>query len=206
MNQPVPIMFDDTPGSSETEFKAGENDSWGGLETLPGHPLIWILILSELVVFGAFLLGFSGARVTDPAGFAVSQMRLDRVVGGINTMVLLTSGLFAVFAVHAIKSGNVGRCRGWLSLTALLGVIFLAIKIIEYKAKLDAGITIETNSFFTLYFLITGFHALHVVMGLGVLAVVAMRPQPVNIETGVAFWHMIDLIWVLVFPVVYLVR
>lgn len=206
MNQPVPIMFDDTPGSTETESAAGETDSWGGLETLPGHPLIWILILSELMVFGAFLLGFSGARVTDPAGFAVSQMRLDRVVGGINTMVLLTSGLFAVFAVHAIKSGNVGRCRGWLSLTALLGVIFLAIKIIEYKAKLDVGITIETNSFFTLYFLITGFHALHVVMGLGVLAVVAMRPQPVNIETGVAFWHMIDLIWVLVFPVVYLVR
>lgn len=206
MTQSVSSIPDDRQEPPEQDVPATDSESWGGLETLPGHPLIWILILSELVVFGAFLLGFSGARVKDPTGFAISQMQLDRVVGGINTMVLLTSGLCAVFATRAIRLGNVGHCRGWLLLTALLGVVFLGVKIVEYKAKIDAGISMETNSFFTLYFLITGFHALHVVMGLGILGIVALRPLAVNIETGVAFWHMIDLIWVLVFPVVYLVR
>ncbi|MFH1804441.1 MAG: cytochrome c oxidase subunit 3 family protein [Pseudomonadota bacterium] len=182
------------------------SDNWGGLENLPGHPLMWVLILSELVVFGAFLLTFSGARIVDPAGFAQSQLMLDRVTGGINTIILLTSGLFAVFAVRAIASGRIGLCRLWLALAAVAGVVFLVIKIVEYQAKFDAGIGIETDTFFTLYFLITGFHALHVGMGLGILGIVALSPSRINIETGVAFWHMVDLIWVLVFPVIYLVR
>ncbi|RCK03799.1 hypothetical protein TH5_23410 [Thalassospira xianhensis MCCC 1A02616] len=182
------------------------SDAWGGLEALPGHPLMWVLILSELVVFGAFLLTFSAARIGDPAGFANDQLHLDRVMGGINTLVLLTSGLFAVFAVRAIKKDAVLQCRVWLAGTAVLGIVFLIVKLIEYGTKIDAGIGLETSTFFTLYYLITGFHALHVVMGLGVLGVVAIWPNLTNIETGTAFWHMIDMVWVLVFPVIYLLR
>ncbi|MET4733411.1 nitric oxide reductase NorE protein [Thalassospira sp. MBR-102] len=182
------------------------SDAWGGLEALPGHPLMWVLILSELVVFGAFLLTFSAARIGDPAEFANDQLHLDRVMGGINTLVLLTSGLFAVFAVRAIKKDAVLQCRVWLAGTAVLGIVFLIVKLIEYGTKIDAGIGLETSTFFTLYYLITGFHALHVVMGLGVLGIVAVWPNLTNIETGTAFWHMIDMVWVLVFPVIYLLR
>ncbi len=183
-----------------------DDANWGGLEALPGHPIMWVLILSELVVFGAFLLVFSAARISDPIGFASDQVQLDRVAGGINTLILLTSGLFAVFAVHATKAGDILRCRLWLLATSVLGMIFLIIKFSEYMGKFDVGIGLESSTFFTLYFLITGFHALHVVMGLGVLGVVAIWPSRINIETGTAFWHMIDMVWVLVFPVIYLVR
>jgi nitric oxide reductase NorE protein len=180
--------------------------SWGGLELLPGHPIMWVLILSELVVFGAFLLTFSGARVFDPQGFAQDQVQLDRLAGGINTLILLTSGLFAVFAIQAVNAGKICRCRLWLVLASLSGAVFLVIKMIEYGAKFDAGIGLESSTFFTLYFLITGFHALHVVLGIAILAVVAIWPSRINVETGAAFWHMVDMVWVLVFPVLYLVR
>ncbi|WP_349597952.1 cytochrome c oxidase subunit 3 family protein [Thalassospira sp. NFXS8] len=183
-----------------------DTSGWGGLEFLPGHPLMWVLILSELVVFGAFLLVFSAVRIMDPAGFAADQLHLSPLAGGINTIILLSSGLSAVFAMRAMERKRILSCRIWLGGTVLLGLVFLVVKLVEYGAKINAGITIDTSTFFTLYFLITGFHALHVVLGLGILCVVGMWPSRVNIETGTAFWHMVDLIWVLVFPVIYLVR
>lgn len=191
---------------AELSSSGDSSASWGGLETLPGHPIMWVLILSELVVFGAFLLMFSVARIGDPHGFATDQMQLDRLVGGINTLILLSSGLLAVFAIRAVNAGNIFRCRIWLLLASLAGTVFLVIKLIEYTAKFDAGIGLESSTFFTLYFLITGFHALHVVMGIGILGVVALWPSRINVETGTAFWHMVDMVWVLVFPVIYLVR
>jgi nitric oxide reductase NorE protein len=199
------VVRDGTVTLSQNQDDA-DTGGWGGLEFLPGHPLMWVLILSELVVFGAFLLVFSAVRIADPAGFAADQLHLSPLAGGINTVVLLTSGLCAVFALRAIEQGKIRSCRGWLAITALLGLVFLIVKLVEYGAKIDAGITLDTSTFFTLYFLITGFHALHVVLGLGILCVVAGWPSRINIETGIAFWHMVDLIWVLVFPVIYLVR
>ena len=77
---------------------------------------------------------------------------------------------------------------------------------LPFTHDLGAGFTIESSTFFTLYYLITGFHALHVVLGLIILAIVAARPSLDNVETGAAFWHMVDLVWLLVFPVIYLVR
>lgn len=179
---------------------------WGVLSDLPGNPLMWILILSELAVFGAFLAGFAGARLLAPDLFAESQAQLSRVYGGLNTLVLVTSGWFAALAVRNRAEGAVGRARAWLAAAGLLGVVFLGVKVFEYGAKFDAGIGIDTNTFWTLYFLMTGFHALHVVMGLGILAIVAWKASLENLETGAAFWHMVDLIWVLIYPVVYLIR
>ena len=87
-----------------------------------------------------------------------------------------------------------------------LGCLFLAIKGIEYAGKFEHGIGIETSPFFTFYFLITGFHALHVVAGIVILAIVGAADSVRNMETGVAFWHMVDLVWVLLFPIIYLLR
>jgi nitric oxide reductase NorE protein len=87
-----------------------------------------------------------------------------------------------------------------------VGLAFVVIKVIEYAAKAEAGIGLETNTFYTLYYLMTGFHFLHVVLGLAILGVVTWKDSLANLETGAAFWHMVDLIWVLMFPLVYLIR
>jgi nitric oxide reductase NorE protein len=87
-----------------------------------------------------------------------------------------------------------------------LGAVFLAVKAVEYAAEIDAGWGLGSGGFVTLYFLVTGFHALHVVMGIAILAIVAHSARSGAVETGAAFWHMVDLVWLLVFPTVYLVR
>jgi len=167
---------------------------------------MWVLILSELVVFGAFFAAFAFARALHPVEFNAAQAHLDRLAGGINTMVLLTSGLFAALAVKARARGSVARCRLWLAGAALGGLAFMAVKLVEYADKAAQGIGMDTDTFFTLFYLMTGFHFLHVALGLVFLAVVAWKCSLENVETGTAFGHMVDLIWVLLYPLVYLIR
>jgi nitric oxide reductase NorE protein len=167
---------------------------------------MWVLIISELLVFGAFFTGFSADRALHPAAFAASQARLDRLAGGINTMILLSSGLAAAMAVNAIERGKVLACRLWLVFAGGLGIGFLVVKGLEYADKAAHGISMNTDDFFTLFYLMTGFHALHVVLGLIILAVVGWKCSLENVETGTSFWHMVDLIWVLLYPIVYLIR
>ena len=183
-----------------------DTENWGALSELPGNPLMWVLILSELVVFGALFAAFSVSRVLHPAMFLADQIKLDRLAGGVNTMLLLTSGLAAALAVNARVGDDIRRCRLWLGGAALLGMGFLGIKLAEYSDKAAQGFGIETDTFFTLFYLMTGFHAAHVLFGLIILAVVAWKPSRENVETGTAFWHMVDLIWVLLYPIVYLIR
>ncbi len=189
-----------------TRLEAEAEADWGALSRLPGNPMIWILIISELAVFGAAFLGYAGAAVLHRQEFLEAQAQLDRMLGGVNTLVLLTSGLFAALATRAVERGRVGACRWWLLAAGLGGLAFLAVKAMEYGAKAELGIGMDSGTFFTLFYLLTGFHALHVLGGLVILAVVAWRCTPVHVETGAAFWHMVDLIWVLLYPVLYLLR
>jgi len=175
-------------------------------DQLPGELIMWILIVSEVLVFGAALTGFLGARALDPALFAQSQAMLDRTAGALNTVVLITSGFCAAMASRAAQGARVAAVRLWLAGAAALGLVFLLVKAREYADKAARGIDIDTNAFFTLYYLITGFHALHVVAGLAIFAILAARPSAANVETGAQFWHMVDLVWVLIFPVIYLLR
>jgi nitric oxide reductase NorE protein len=188
--------------ASDSDGAAG----WGPLSALPGNPLMWVLIASELAVFGGALLGYAGARARDPLGFALDQDQLNRLAGTINTAALLTSGLFAALAGVARREGRRAAARLNLAAAAALGVVFLAVKAVEYSTELAAGHDLDSSPFFTLYFLVTGFHALHVVLGLVILAIVARFDSPENIETGTAFWHMVDLVWILIFPCFYLLR
>lgn len=184
----------------------GREADWGALDRLPGNPMMWILILSELLVFGAFFAGFAGARAMDPALFNASQGQLDRLLGGINTMVLLTSGWLAALAVRARAENRSRRSRGFMGGAIGVGSLFLMIKVLEYRDKALQGIGIETDTFFTLFYLMTGFHFLHVILGLGILALVTWKNSLANLETGAAFWHMVDLIWIVMYPVIYLIR
>lgn len=179
---------------------------WGALSELPGNPIMWVLIISELLVFGAFFLGFGVARLLQPELFRAGQAMLDVRLGGLNTLILVTSGWLAAKAVQARCAGQVGLSRRWLAGAMALGCGFLVVKGIEYADKAAHGIGIETDTFFTLFYLMTGFHAMHVVMGLVVLTIVGWKNTVENLETGAAFWHMVDLIWLILFPIVYLVR
>ena len=181
-------------------------DDWGPLSALPGNPLMWVQILSEMLIFSAFFVLFAWQRVSQFAQFDASQQLLDPVVGGLNTIVLLSSGLFAALAVGAIAADNPRRCRQYLGLTIVLGAVFCLIKFTEFVDKFAEGLTPETNTFFSFYFLLTGFHFAHVVFGLALLALVCWRTSRENVETVTAFWHMVDLIWVLLYPLLYLLR
>lgn len=185
---------------------ANATGGWGALSNLPGNPLMWVLIISELLVFGAFFLGFGVARVVNPETFRAGQAMLDLRLGGLNTLILVTSGWMAAKAVHARIAEDVPTSRRWIAGAMALGVGFLVVKGTEYADKAAHGIGIETDTFFTLFYLMTGFHAFHVVMGIIVLAIVAWKNSVENLETGAAFWHMVDLIWLILFPIVYLVR
>ncbi len=192
--------------SEQDRAAASLDEGWGPLSELPGNPMIWLLIISEIAVFGAGFAGFAVAFILDPETFRASQDTLNRLAGAINTMVLVTSGLFAALAVRAEAEGRIRAMRRHVALAVLLGLVFLGVKVVEYSQELAAGHTIDTNTFFTLYYLLTGFHALHVVMGIVILLIVAWKHSLDNLETGASFWHMVDLIWVILFPVVYLLR
>lgn len=170
---------------------------------LPGELMMWVLILSEIAVFGAGLVAFLSVRLTDPAGFAEAQGHLHRVGAGINTLVLVTSGWLAAMAVRRAETGR-GIWRMILPAIALGGV-FLVLKGLEYRDLFAQGIGTETHPFYTFSFLLTGFHAAHVLAGMVLLAVVGRIGTPRAVETGAAFWHMVDLVWVLLFPVIYLI-
>ncbi|MET4295775.1 nitric oxide reductase NorE protein [Bradyrhizobium sp. LB8.2] len=151
-----------------------QEGGWGILAELPGDPMMWVLIFSELAVFGLFLGAFSVARAVSPSIFADGQRLLDPGLAGLNTLVLVTSGWAAARGGKAAREGRRAHCRRWLSLAMALGAAFVAIKLTEYAAEVASGAGLETSTFFTLYFLLTGFHLLHVVLGLIILAVVLL--------------------------------
>lgn len=167
---------------------------------------MWVLILSEMLVFSAFFTLFAWQRALDPVLFDTGQQKLDPVSGGLNTLLLLTSGLFAALAVQARAGNDVSRCRRWLALTMALGLGFCLVKVLEYSTKIGLGLTPETSTFFSYYYLLTAFHLAHVIFGLGLLALACWKASQENVETCTAFWHMVDLIWVMLYPLLYLLR
>ncbi|MCP8937501.1 cytochrome c oxidase subunit 3 [Alsobacter sp. SYSU M60028] len=184
----------------------GETDegAWPLFRGLQGHPMMWVLIVSEFAVFAAMLCAFAIARRLNPDVFAAGQAQLHAGLGALNTAVLATSGWCAARASLAAASGRSGVAHSWLFAAVVVGLCFLVVKGVEYAGLVGAGHGLEGDLFFTLYFLLTGFHALHVVLGIVILAVVAWAADREAIETGVAFWHAVDLIWIVMFPVVYL--
>lgn len=171
---------------------------------LPGELLMWVLILSELAVFGAGLLAFLATRLTDPQGFTEAQSHLHRTGAAANTLVLVTSGWLAALATRAAEEQQTRRVRLLLAAAVAFGAVFLILKATEYADLFAQGIGAETHAFFTFSFLLTGFHAAHVAAGMVLLALVGWLGIPTAVETGAAFWHMVDLVWILLFPVVYL--
>jgi len=165
--------------------------------------LLWVLVWSELAAFGILLVGFLIVGLLQPDAFAAARSHLDPLLAGINTLVLLTSGWQAALATR--PSASLKQRRRALVNAALFGFAFVGTKLFEYSAEAGVAGDPQFGSFFELYFLVTGFHLLHVVFGAFVLIIVAWRPKPGNVELITTLWHVIDLVWIVMFPLVYLV-
>ena len=173
---------------------------------------MWIIIFLELFTFGMALVAFVYYGNQQPELFHQSRLLLNTNFGVLNTIFLLTSGLFMAAAVHEFKENNVPKSSLYFELAMLGGVLFIIVKSIEYYHKIEAGISLETNMFFTFYWLLTAFHLIHVVVGLVILGWTNWGIQKKNsdftiedVEACGAFWHMCDLIWLLLFPILYLI-
>lgn len=180
--------------------------------TPPGGLMVWVFIICELLVFGAALLVFGYEKSLSLEMFETSRNMLNQLYGTINTVILITSGFLVVKASKSNHLGENKKTIYFLSLASFLGLLFLILKLIEYYEKFKLNITLGHNTFFDFYWILTAFHALHVVLGIIILLILIYKTikqtpyveDDFNFETGCMFWHMCDLIWILVFPVIYL--
>ena len=175
---------------------------------------MWLIILAELLAFGILFLSYAFARTFEVALFNASQSTLDLNSGAINTALLITGSWCVVRAVQAIKCDASGKSARWLLAALACGSGFVAIKWIEFSAKADAGLDLSSNTFYMFYFLLTGFHFLHVLAAMVFLSILLVKTHAGHygrhdhhaLETGAAFWHMVDLLWIVLFPLVYVMH
>ena len=187
----------------------------------PGDFAIWIIIYVELVTFGLLFLGYAFSRRANLEMFNHSQQILETTSGFINTLLLVTSSYFVVKAVRSIQ--NMTECSReafnkkaskWLLLAMLFGTGFLVNKIFEFSYIFGEGINLSTNKFFMFYLLLTGFHFMHVLLGSIILFNIFQKTRVYGytIEdhkgmiSGAVYWHMVDFLWIILFPLVYIIR
>ncbi len=185
---------------------------------------MWVFLGAEIIFFGAIILSFVYYRSVFPLQFASASNHTKVVLGTINTAVLLTSSLFVALAVRDARKERRGGTGGWLLLAAVLGGAFLGIKFTEYAEEIREGLLpgaafrIEGvdrgrgELFFIFYFVMTGLHALHVLIGVGLLLVIAgkafvgqfTKENHNMVEVGGLYWHFVDVVWIFLFPLLYL--
>jgi nitric oxide reductase NorE protein len=181
---------------------------------LPGDRDVWIFIYAELFAFGLFFIAYMVYRSVRVDLFNASQLGLDRSLGALNTILLLTSSWAVVSAVRAASLGRMVAVPRYLAVGIALGLTFVVVKYFEYGAKLNAGITVTTDMFYMFYFCLTGIHLMHVVAGTIVLIVISLNARAglyhtgntTGIEAGASYWHMVDLVWIFLFALLYLLR
>jgi len=185
---------------------------------------MWVFLVTEVLFFGGLFLVYLVYRSTYPEAFIAGSHELDVLLGGINTAVLITSSLTMALAVHAAQTGHRRTLMIFLVVTMVLGAAFLGIKSVEYYHKFvehhvpGPGFQFEeeyirhAQLFFSLYFIMTGLHALHMIIGLGIMTwmlvwswrgiVTAEYYSPIEISG--LYWHFVDIVWIFLFPLLYL--
>ncbi len=187
----------------------------------PGDLAIWIIIYVEFITFALLFLGYAFSRRLDVELFNASQLIVSQTSGFINTFILITSSYFVVKAVHSIKNmseatqkeANIEASK-WLKFAVACGLAFLVIKVTEFSHIFGMGIHMSTNKYFMFYIMLTVFHFMHVLLGSGILYIIYQKTKRLGylpndskgIETGASYWHMVDLLWIVLFPLVYIIR
>jgi cytochrome c oxidase subunit 3 len=187
---------------------------------------MWLFLVTEILFFGGLFLAYLVYRLTYPQAFAEASHELDVVLGGINTAVLIGSSLTMAMAVWSAQLGKRSGQLLFLALTIGLGLVFLGIKAVEYSHKFEhhlvpgasfhfasASDPQHAQLFFSLYFVMTGLHAVHMVVGIGLMAVLFVmayqgrftRAYHTPVEVSGLYWHFVDIVWIFLFPLLYLI-
>jgi nitric oxide reductase NorE protein len=194
-------------GSSVTDAERGQSDGH-----TPGDGHMWVMVLGDLIIFGAYFIIFMIYRAMKPQEFLASQEHLNITIGVLNTLVLLASSWFIARSVQAARAEDHARALRLTYLGGFCGVLFILIKAYEWSAKIAQGHTISSNEFFMFYYMLTGVHVFHVLLGLLILGVVARelrnprRRRASMVESGATYWHMVDLLWIVIFALFYVMR
>jgi nitric oxide reductase NorE protein len=185
------------------------------IRRLPGEAGIWVFVAGDLTVFSLFFILLLVQRSGETSLFVESQRSLNQSIGALNTFLMLTSSLFVALAVKAARGGAVSKpkARTLIAAAALPGFCFVLVKAYEWSERFSAGQMPGTNDFFMYYFMYTGIHLVHVIIGLLVLGILyglsGRRPLDHHavllIESGGIFWHLVDLLWIILFALFYLV-
>lgn len=174
---------------------------------------MWLFLGTEILLFGGLFAAYAIFRAKFPEMFIEQHHKLDITKGAINTIILIFSSMTMAIAVWAAKRGDNKKVVLFMVITILCGLAFGGVKYFEYGAKFSHHIYPSTNIFFALYFLMTGLHMLHVFAGIVILAVIAFlahkgkfsREYYTPVEVGGLYWHLVDLIWIYLFPLLYLI-
>ena len=175
---------------------------------------MWVFILGDMLIFALFFVVFVYYRAHDVPLFSHAQSTLSQGFGAFNTFLMLTSSWFVALAVQAART-NLGKLSARLfALAFLCGFGFVVVKFFEYSEKIHAGITLTTNDFYMYYFVFTGIHLMHVLIGMGVLAFLCntsrravFNEKNINVlESGASFWHLVDILWIILFALLYLIK
>ena len=177
-----------------------------------GKLAMWIFLASEIMFFTGFFGAFIVLRNSNLELFSHSAAELTNGYALLNTFILIGSSLTMALSVLNLEKGNIGKFKLFLGLTILCGFGFIIVKTIEYTTKFSHHIFPWTNVFFSFYFLMTGFHAIHVIAGMIPMTFMFIKAftkkgynHPVKVETLGLYWHFVDLVWIFLFPVLYLI-
>mgnify|MGYP000564573999 CR=1 FL=1 len=184
---------------------------------VPGEPSFWVFIVGEMVMFSVMYLVFICHRFWTPENlliFEAGQRTLSQFYGALNTILLLTSSWFIVLGLKAARDGNSSEGKAFVKLTFMCGLGFVFVKVLEYTEKVQAGYLLNTDAFFQIYYMYTTLHLMHVLVGLVALMYLIKNcfksdcndENNIAIIEGVAcFWHVVDLLWIGLFTLIYLV-
>lgn len=184
---------------------------------------MWLFLLSEIILFGGLFLLYSSYRYKNPLDFHLAAWELNRVLGTLNTLILITSSLSMALSIFFIQKGDRRLSGFFLLITIFLGLLFLGIKYLEWTAKIEHGLFPNSPRllgrskgevlFFGLYYSMTGLHGLHVLVGIFVLSVMLVlmirgkidENRSIPLENTGLYWHLVDIIWIFLFPLFYLI-
>lgn len=183
-------------------------------EILPGDLAMWVFILMELTVFALFFVSFAVIKSLEPEMFKLGQDTLHPVIGVTCTLALITSSYFVALAVISIKQSESKKTQRWLTVSILTACIYLVAKTWEYIELGSTGFDLSTNIFYTFYFFTTFFHFMHVILGMIILIYLTVQTSKDTyssdnhdgFEAGACYWHMVDLVWIILFPIIYVVH
>lgn len=181
---------------------------------VPGETGVWVFIAGDVLIFCLFFVTYLAGRAHDPTGYRLAQKHLDQTAGLLNTCLMISSSWCVAAAVQEVRRRRPRAAIALIGAAMGCGACFAATKCFEYATLAGSGFTLETHEFFGFYYGLTGVHLLHVLVGLGVLAYMRKWARRAaltaaelrNLESGASFWHLVDLLWIMLFALLYLVR